>query len=156
MLGASGEVKKKLPDCLIDAKVSRQVIQAKDIVKDLKSKGKLGDTVVLALGTNGTFSDATGKELIRAIGKDRQIYWVTAFGEHLQWQEESNHQIRSMAEQYKNVQIIDWASLAEGHPKWFVSDGVHLTSSGCKAYAKLYYDAIDKNSQKCIAKNQEE
>ena len=67
LLGASGEVKKKLPDCLIDAKVSRQVIQAKDIVKDLKSKGKLGDTVVRALGTNGTFSDATGKELIRAI-----------------------------------------------------------------------------------------
>ena len=141
---------------MIDAKVSRQVIQSKDIVKDLKSKGKLGDTVVLALGTNGTFSDAVGRELIRAIGKDRKIYWVTAFGEHLQWQEEANHQIRSMAEQYKNVQIIDWASLAEGHPKWFVSDGVHLTSSGCKAYAKLYYDAIDKNSQKCIAKNQEE
>ena len=111
---------------------------------------------MLALGTNGTFSDAVGKELIRAIGKDRKIYWVTAFGEHLQWQEEANHQIRSMAEQYQNVQIIDWASLAEGHPKWFVSDGVHLTSSGCKAYAKLYYDAIDKNSQKCIAKNQEE
>lgn len=156
LLGASKEVKKKLPDCMIDAKVSRQVIQSKDIVKDLKSKGKLGDTVVLALGTNGTFSDAVGRELIRAIGKDRKIYWVTAFGEHLQWQEEANHQIRSMADQYKNVQIIDWASLAEGHPKWFVSDGVHLTSSGCKAYAKLYYDAIDKNSQKCIAKNQEE
>ena len=156
LLGASKEVKKKLPDCLIDAKVSRQVIQAKDIVEDLKSKGKLGDTVVLALGTNGTFSDATGKELIRAIGKDRKIYWVTAFGEHLQWQEESNHQIRSVAEQYRNVQIIDWASLAEGHPNWFVSDGVHLTSSGCKAYAKLYYDAIDNNSQKCITKNQEE
>jgi len=156
LLGASKEVKKKLPDCMIDAKVSRQVIQSKDIVKDLKSKGKLGDTVVLALGTNGTFSDAVGRELIRAIGKDRKIYWVTAFGEHLQWQEEANHQIRSMAEQYKNVQIIDWASLAEGHPKWFVSDGVHLTSSGCKAYAKLYYDAIDKNSQKCIVKNQEE
>lgn len=156
LLGASKEVKKKLPDCMIDAKVSRQVFQSKDIVEDLKSKGKLGDTVVLALGTNGTFSDAVGKELIRAIGKDRKIYWVTAFGEHLQWQEEANHQIRSMAEQYKNVQIIDWASLAEGHPEWFVSDGVHLTSSGCKAYAKLYYDAIDKNSQKGIAKNQEE
>ena len=111
---------------------------------------------MLALGTNGTFSDAVGKELIRAIGKDRKIYWVTAFGEHLQWQEEANHQIRSMAEQYQNVQTIDWASLAEGHPKWFISDGVHLTSSGCKAYAKLYYDAIDKNSQKCITKNQEE
>ena len=58
LLGASKEVKKKLPDCMIDAKVSRQVIQSKDIVEDLKSKGKLGDTVVLALGTNGTFSDA--------------------------------------------------------------------------------------------------
>ena len=83
LLGASAELKKINPNIIIDAKVSRQVSQAKDIVKNLEREGKLGDIVVIALGTNGTFSTSTGNELIKAIGAKRQIYWVNVFGEHL-------------------------------------------------------------------------
>ncbi|WP_347992662.1 acyltransferase family protein [uncultured Eubacterium sp.] len=145
LLGASAELKKINPNIIIDAKVSRQVSQAKDIVKNLEREGKLGDIVVIALGTNGTFSASTGKELIKAIGAKRQIYWVNVFGEHLQWQEESNHMIESVVNEYKNVNLIDWSTYGESHKDWFVNDGIHLTESGCKAYATLLYNNILNN-----------
>ena len=145
LLGASAELKKINPNIIIDAKVSRQVSQAKDIVKNLEREGKLGDIVVIALGTNGTFSSSTGKELIKAIGAKRQIYWVNVFGEHLQWQEESNHMIESIVNEYKNVNLIDWSTYGESHKDWFVNDGIHLTESGCKAYATLLYNNILNN-----------
>ena len=52
MLGASAELKKINPNIIIDAKVSRQVSQAKDIVKNLEREGKLGDIVVILLYNN--------------------------------------------------------------------------------------------------------
>ncbi len=97
------------------------------------------------MGTNGTFSSSTGKELIKAIGAKRQIYWVNVFGEHLQWQEESNHMIESIVNEYKNVNLIDWSTYGESHKDWFVNDGIHLTESGCKAYATLLYNNILNN-----------
>lgn len=83
--------------------------------------------------------------MIKAIGAKRQIYWVNVFGEHLQWQEESNHMIESIVNEYKNVNLIDWSTYGESHKDWFVNDGIHLTESGCKAYATLLYNNILNN-----------
>ncbi|MDE7248105.1 MAG: hypothetical protein K2N43_09495 [Lachnospiraceae bacterium] len=137
MLGASPAILGMMPDCVIDAKVSRQVIQAHDVLDSLEKQGSLRQTVVIGLGTNGPFSVATGQEIINRLGSGRTIYWVTAYGRDLRWQEESNATIRKLAEDNENVHIIDWAQAASGHAEWFVADGIHLSAQGRAAYAGI-------------------
>lgn len=142
MLGAAPALQELFPNAVIDAKESRQVVQAGSVVDNLASQGELGDIVVIALGTNGTFNSSSGQELIDKIGSDKTIYWVTAYGEHLDWQDDSNAAIEKVADNNDNVTIIDWAAEAPDHPEWFYDDGIHLKSEGQEGYAKLIQDSI--------------
>lgn len=137
MLGASPAILGMLPECVIDAKVSRQFIQADAVLDSLETQGLLRQTVVMALGTNGPFSTAKGQELIDRLGSDRTIYWVTVYGRELGWQEDSNATIRQLAAQNENVHIIDWSQAVSGHPEWLCGDGIHLSAAGREAYANI-------------------
>lgn len=144
MLGAAPSILGMLPDCVIDAKVSRQVIQADSVLDALESQNSLRQTVVIALGTNGPFSVAKGQELIDRLGSGRTIYWVTAYGRDLSWQEDSNATIRQLAELNENVHVIDWAQSASGHAEWVCGDGIHLTASGRDAYANIILGGLSR------------
>ncbi|MBQ4372781.1 MAG: acyltransferase, partial [Lachnospiraceae bacterium] len=76
LLSASEELMELMPNARIDAKESRQLTDAIEIINQMKAEGTLGTTVVIALGTNGYFREDTGQALINAIGSDRNIYWV--------------------------------------------------------------------------------
>lgn len=144
MLGASPSILGMLPDCVIDAKVSRQVIQADGVLDALEQQNTLRQTVVIALGTNGPFSVAKGQELINRLGSGRIIYWVTAYGRDLSWQEDSNATIRQLAETNENVHIIDWAQAVSGHAEWLCSDGIHLNAAGRDAYAGIIFEGLSR------------
>ena len=135
MLGALPALQQTMPGCVVDAKESRQAAEAIGILQNLDAQGKLGSVVVIALGTNGPFSVEFGQSVIDWLGPDRQVYWVTAYGATLRWQEESNSTIRAIAEQNDNVTLIDWAGIAPEHPEWFYSDGIHLQQAGQQGYA---------------------
>lgn len=136
-LGAAPAYQQLASNAVIDAKISRQVYQALDVAKKLDKKGKLGNTVLIALGTNGKFNEATGQELIDYLGKNRRIYWITAYGKKLSWQKDVNQTIQKLAEKNENVSVIAWAKEAEKHPNWFYQDGTHLNTKGQKGYAKF-------------------
>lgn len=142
MLGAAPSILGMLPDCVIDAKVSRQVIQADSVIDSLENQDLLRQTVVIALGTNGTFSTAKGQELIDRLGSGRTIYWVTVYGRDLSWQEDSNATIRKLAEDNENVHIIDWSQAAAEHAEWFCADGIHLSVEGRAAYAGVILEGL--------------
>ncbi|MGN6711216.1 acyltransferase family protein [Anaerocolumna jejuensis] len=142
MLGAAPSLKKAMPDSIIDAKESRQVVKAKEIIDNLSSEEKLGRTVIIALGTNGPFSESKGQELIDQLGKDRTIYWITVYGKQLQWQDKSNSTIRKLAEENENVSIIDWENAVSSHSEWLYKDGIHLNSKGQAAYTDLIVRSI--------------
>ena len=144
MLGASPSILGSLPDCVIDAKVSRQVIQADSVLDSLEQQNLLRQTVVIALGTNGPFSVVKGQELVDRLGSGRTIYWVTAYGRELSWQEESNATIRQLAEMNENVHIIDWAQAVSGHAEWICSDGIHLSAAGRDAYANIILGGLSR------------
>lgn len=137
MLGASPSLLGMMPDCVIDAKVSRQLVQADVVLDSLEAQGLLRQTVVMGLGTNGPFSVAKGQELIDRLGSGRMIYWITVYGRELSWQEESNATIRQLAAQNENVHIIDWSQAVSGHPEWLCGDGIHLSAAGREAYANI-------------------
>lgn len=137
MLGGSPSILAMMPDCVIDAKVSRQFVQAGSVLDSLEQQGLLRQTVVIGLGTNGSFAPAKGQELINRLGSERTIYWVTVYGRELSWQEDSNAAIRKLAEDNENVHIIDWAQAVSGHPEWLCADGIHLSAAGRDAYANI-------------------
>lgn len=135
MLGAAPALQKQFPHSVIDAKESRQVVQASDIVEKLSEQNNLGEKVVIALGTNSPFSLETGQALIDQL-KGHEIFWITTYGKHLQWQDDSNRVITKLASQNKNVKLVRWDQEAPKHPEWFYDDGIHLNITGQVGYAK--------------------
>jgi hypothetical protein len=55
---------------------------------------------------------------------------------------------------YPNLRIFNWAAVAR--TRWFISDGIHYTSAGYAARAKMIADALarafpqDGNSGGCV------
>lgn len=137
MLSASEELLEIMPDCVINARKNRQVEEGIEIVKELELQEKVGDIVVIALGTNGMFTDDVAEELLECLGEERRIYWVTAYGKNLAWRDEVNEKIRQMAEQYDNIRILDWEVVAAEHMEWFCEDGIHLNTDGQNGYAQF-------------------
>jgi hypothetical protein len=46
-----------------------------------------------------------------------------------------------------DVRVPDWATLASGHPGWFIGDGVHLSPSGEAAFQRTLLGA----ARRCVA-----
>ena len=142
MLGALPALQTAMPGCVVDAMTNRQVWDAIGVLNDLDANGQLGSTVIIGLGTNGYFDQSQGQAVIDRLGPERQIYWVTAYGINLWWQELSNEPIRAIAAANPNVTLIEWDAYAPGHEDWFYSDGIHLVDPGQQAYASMIAEAI--------------
>lgn len=97
----------------------------------------IGDTVIIALGTNGNFNSATGQKLIDYLGPDRTIYWIDAYGRDLPVQKDVNQTIRRVAAANQNVHVIAWSKEGGKHPGWFYQDGIHLNITGQKKFARF-------------------
>lgn len=141
-LGASPSFLKLEKDAVIDAKVSRQVRHGMDVAKKLKKKGKLGNTIIISLGTNSPFNPVTGQEFLDYLGGERTIYWINAYGKNLDFQKEVNQTIAGLVKKNKNVHLIPWAKEAKKHPDWFYQDGTHLNTKGQDGFAKYIWKQI--------------
>lgn len=145
MLGAVPEIQRLLPGGVIDAKEFRQIWDAASVIQDLNARGELRDIVVVALGSNGSFSKSSGQELIDALEPDCTIYWVAPFGRHLTWQESTIRILNELAEENENLTILDWPKTAAQHTDWFYDDGMHLNTEGQTGYAAFLLEQLKKS-----------
>lgn len=145
MLGAVPEIQTVLPDGIIDAKESRQVWDAMSTIRDLDTKGKLMDTVVIALGGNGSFSKNSGQELIDTLGTERTIYWIAPYGQFLTWQESTIKILHELAKENDNLIILDWPEIASAHTDWFYDDGMHLNAAGQTGYVEFMLEQLSRS-----------
>ena len=141
MLGAVDALYEKFPNGYFDGKVSRTILEAEDLIEELKNKGALGDTLILALANNGDYRDWICEELMEYVG-DRQVYWITAV---LADDPEFNSRFSEFAKNYPNIHIVDWEAASKDHPEYFYADGIHLKPDGMYAYAEVIYNAIYGN-----------
>ena len=149
MLGSSGRIREVLPACYVDAEVSRYVGGGLDAAKAFEAQGRLGNLVVIALGTNGPIAgyeryEVQTRQLLEYLGNSRHIFWVNVYCPHLTWQETNNNYIKKLASEHGNVHEIDWYSLISQHPEWLTEDGIHPNSEGRVQYAKLIRDRIEQ------------
>lgn len=145
MLGSAMDIHDVLPDCYIDAKVSRYVGAGLGIARQMDQMGVLGNTVVISLGTNGPLDgqyEGQTKGLLDYLGPDRHIFWVTVHCPATGWQDSNNAYLRKIAAEYPNVTLVDWQGEVTKHPEWLGGDDIHPNNEGTAAYAGLIHDAI--------------
>ena len=131
---------KKFPNGYFDGKISRSLIGGKEIILNLKNKGKLSNTVILALCTNGDYSEKRNKDIMQILG-NRQIFWINAVGAD---DPKFNERFKKFAANYPNIHIVDWEAAAKNHPEYFYPDGIHAKGNGIKVYVETIYETIYK------------
>ena len=140
MLGAVPELSKHFPNSYFDADTSRTCYVANDILKTLIKKNMVGDIIIFNFGANGDCPNAIKDKIMKTIG-NRELFWLNVTNDK---KVHFNDKITKYAENYGNLHVVDWATISSGHKEYFIADGVHLTSTGKKAFVQAIYDAIYK------------
>ena len=156
MLGAVNNMKKLWANGHFDAKVSRGMGAGVTILKDLKTSNRLGNPIIVHLGTNGGFSKANFTKIMD-LAEERDVYFLTTTYQ-AKVGKQMNENIREYCPSYENCHIIDWYQYVEDWRKEHeeelkskkitdltYADGIHLRpgkGSGREEYAKLIYDSI--------------
>lgn len=125
----------------VDGKVSRQWDTGVSIINGLRQTGRLPQTVVVDLGTNGTVTSTQFDAMMRAAAGASRVVFVTVKVPR-SWESSDNAVIHAGVARYPNTALADWHGLSQGHPEWFYSDGYHLTPSGSKALASLIASVV--------------
>jgi peptidoglycan/LPS O-acetylase OafA/YrhL len=122
---------------IVDAVESRQFADGADAIATLSSQGRLGDVVVVHLGTNGYISESDMTRMMDALAGVPQVLLLTIDVDR-EWTADNNAMVYDAANTYPNVFLLDWAGNAAACPgDCFASDGYHLRTDGQKYYAAL-------------------
>lgn len=146
LIGAAPNLEQMLPGIVIDGKVGRQMSQAQKVVEDLQAQDKLGNRILLELGTNGPFHKDQLRSLLESLNHAEQIYMVTTRVPK-DWQDTVNASIHEVAAEFKNTTVIDWYSASADREELFNQDGVHLTTEGIRFYASILADTMKQDTR---------
>jgi peptidoglycan/LPS O-acetylase OafA/YrhL len=136
ILGIRNELSNRQQVGLINAHVGRQARELIEVLNKDKSR-MIGAPVIVNMGNNNRLQESEVLAIFEAIKDQPQIIVVnTAVPRG--WKDENNALISQVAANYKNVNIVDWNKISEGHPEYFAPDGVHLVPTGIS----VYVDAI--------------
>ncbi|WP_421429701.1 acyltransferase family protein [Lactiplantibacillus plantarum] len=142
LLDVSSDLQDVIPGTVVQGRVGRQVTEVPGIINSLKSQGQLAHNVLLNIGTNGTITDDQAEQVVKLIGKNRQIFWVTAHVPTQSWQNQVNAQIAKTAKKHANVHVIDWHGRAQNQSGWFADDNVHPNTTGNRQLTNLIANRI--------------
>ncbi|MNW35270.1 O-acetyltransferase OatA [compost metagenome] len=143
-VGIESYLKEQLPNMTVDGKVGRQMSQAVKVINELAAQGKLGEQVIIELGTNGPFSKDQLRDVLQSLSEARQVLLVTTRVPK-GWQDAVNDTIAQVAGEYSNVSVVDWYSASVGKDEYFYRDGVHLKPDGSRYYTSLLVAALQKS-----------
>ena len=141
MFGAAGQLRDD--GFIVDAAESRQFSNGADTVVTLNEQGRLGDVVVVHLGTNGTINSGDMTRMMDALAGVPEVWLLTLEAPGVSWIDSNNTVIRDTAANYANVSLLEWAGLTDSCPgDCFASDGYHLRPDGQVYYAALIDGAL--------------
>lgn len=143
IMGIEPYLKEKLPKITVDGKVGRQMSHAKDVVNTLEQQGKLGDHIIIELGTNGSFKKEHLRNLLTSLSEAEKVLVVTTRVPK-GWQDTVNSTIKEVVSEFSNAKVVDWYAASEGKGDYFYKDGVHLKPDGSRYYASLLIEALQE------------
>ncbi|QDS34128.1 hypothetical protein [Brevibacillus brevis] len=141
IMGVEPYLKEKLPKITVDGKVGRQMSHAMEVVNELEKQGKLGDYIIIELGTNGTFKQDHLRNLLTSLSDAEKVLVVTTRVPK-GWQDTVNSTIKEVVSEFSNEKVVDWYAASEGKGDYFYKDGVHLKPDGSRYYASLLIEGL--------------
>ncbi|WP_237167826.1 acyltransferase family protein [Paenibacillus yonginensis] len=141
MLDIEGDLQKMYPDAVIDGKIGRQMADVPAVLQRLAEEGRLRETVVLELGTNGAFSNKQMKKVLAALKDAKRILLVNTRVPR-PWESAVNQALDKISSTDDRIQIVDWYQASGGQTSYFEQDGVHLKPEGAAAYTLLLNQAL--------------
>ncbi|MCG7378699.1 hypothetical protein MH215_16955 [Paenibacillus sp. ACRSA] len=144
LVGIEPYLKEKLPKVIVEGKVGRQMSQANKLTDELREQGKLGEHIIIELGTNGPFSKDQLRSLLTSLSDAKQVLVVTTRVPR-RWQDIVNSNIEEVVPEFNNAKIVDWYTASEGKDEFFYQDGVHLKPDGSRFYASLLIEGLKSN-----------
>ena len=137
MLGAKSQLEAK--GFVVDAAESRQGKDLVDELSQLRAAGRLGNTVVIHIGTNGEVSDETFAAIMANLPPEevKSVWFLTVRADRA-WIDGNNARILALPGQYPNVQVGYWADFVPNIPG-MANDGFHLGTDEAK---QIYADLI--------------
>jgi hypothetical protein len=136
MLGAKPQLEKA--GFVVDAAESRQAKNVIDVVARLRAAHRLGNVVVIHVGTNGTVTDEDFAAIMKNLPPEevKQVWFLTVNGT-APWVADNMTRITTINGKYPNAQPGYWAEQVPA--TGMASDGIHLVSPEAK---QLYTDLI--------------
>ena len=137
MLGAAPNLAER--GVIVDAAQSRQMVDMLPSVQELAARSGFGDVVVVHLGTNGSFSEATMHAFFDALTSVPRVIVLNVHADR-GWTQRNNELLATLPSRYGNVTLVDWNSevgLCEGNCLY--DDGIHLPPDGRRFYADLVF-----------------
>jgi peptidoglycan/LPS O-acetylase OafA/YrhL len=140
MLGAAPELTAR--GMLVDAAVSRQMIDMIPVFEQFRDLGLFGDAVVVHLGTNGPISQSTLDSFLATMNDVPNVIMMTLKVDRA-WTAENNAMLRAADLEGDNKILLDWeVQAAECPGQCFYDDGFHLRPEGQQYYANLISDIL--------------
>jgi hypothetical protein len=121
----------------VNARGCRQFSEGLHILRDARRHHRLPHLVVLALGADASISGGQIHAARKILGPKRKLGLVTP--RELGGGQSNDAQVIRNAGQRDpvHIKVLDWVRYSAGHESWFQPDGLHLTFSGAKAFARL-------------------
>ncbi len=133
LLGSSRLLKATLPGADVHATMGWQAADVIRQIKTLKSAGGLRDVALVHLGTNGYVTEDQLRQILAMLSDCKRVVLVNTHVPR-RWMEANNALIDRVAPDFPNVVTVRWNDVSENQPDYFVSDGVHLTTIGQRAF----------------------
>jgi hypothetical protein len=121
----------------VNARGCRQFGEGLRLLRDARRHHQLPHLAVLALGADASITGGQIEEAKKILGPKRKLGLVTP--RELGGGESNDATVIRNAGQRdpERVKVLDWVHYSAGHSSWFQPDGLHLTFSGAKAFARL-------------------
>jgi peptidoglycan/LPS O-acetylase OafA/YrhL len=144
MLGASPSL--SAVGFTVDAAESRFFSDGADIAEGLQAEGRLGDVVVVHLGTNGPIVASDLDRMMTALADVPLVLLLTndlpATAQYA-YLDANNGLIYDAVNTYPNVELLDWQGLNDGCVgECIYSDAIHLRPTGMEFYATLIQNRL--------------
>lgn len=125
-----------LPSLVLDAKSNRQMGELWAEYSALKQENKIGEALVVGLGTNGDVDPEALEKVYQDLG-GKPLFLITIVLPYSITEAERNEGIRSFAESHDQVWLVEWNKEAKSHPEYFQEDAIHPNEYGCKVFCHL-------------------
>jgi len=120
----------------INAEECRSFGTALEILRGYKQEQRLGELVVIHLGTNNSsISEVQFHHVMELLADRRLVLFLTAKSDKLKACETVNAALQGMVASCPNARLLDWKTLADPHPGYFYADHTHLRPEGAQFYA---------------------